>query len=446
MPESKARLVVIDDEPPLIEIVGQLARPLGFEVFAFQDGHEALGDLSRLNPDLALVDPRMRTVGGLSVLREFKRRAPICEVVLMTGGATIDGAVEAVKLGAAGYIAKPPDLERLETLLRTIRVEVARRRQLEEIEQDLLENARFEGMVGRSPAMLELFSLVRRIAPHYTAALVTGETGSGKELVARALHVLSPRRDRAFIIVNCSAAEEMPFEGDLGRANGGTLFLKEVGELPPAMQIKLLGVLDDERATGVGWGEPPRLDMRVIAATHRPLERDVQTGRFRRDLYYRLGVVDLRVPPLRDRREDIPLLVRAFIDEYSRQFGKTIRGATPGAERRLVHHDWPANVRELRNTLERACLLAAGEFIDDGDIILKPVTPDAGPAAAFPGGPVRPIADLERAEIVRALEETRGNKNQAARRLGISRRALYRRLEKFGLATAAADSVVRPPA
>jgi DNA-binding NtrC family response regulator len=465
MPESKPRLFVIDDESPVLEIVTRFARPLGFDVSAFQDGNDALAELSRLNPDLALVDLRMPAIAGLSVLKEIKRRAPNCEVVLMTGHATIDSAVEAVKLGAADYLAKPLDFDRLSELLATIRGEVERRRQRAEIEQDLLKNVRFEGMVGRSPAMLELFSLVRRISPHFTTALVAGETGSGKELVARALHALSRRRDRAFITVNCSAVVEPLFEseifghtrgaftdatdttiGPFERANGGTLFLDEVSELPPAMQARLLRVLEDGHVTRVGSGEPHRIDVRVIAATNRMLEREVQTGRFRSDLYYRLNVVDFRVPPLRDRREDIPLLVRAFIDEYSRQFGKPLQGATISAEQRLVRHDWPGNVRELRNTLERACMLADGEFIDAADVILKPVVIDQGPAATFLSGPVRPIADLERDEIVRALEETRGNKNQAARRLGISRRALYRRLEKFGLAAPAAASSVRPPA
>jgi two-component system response regulator HydG len=231
------------------------------------------------------------------------------------------------------------------------------------------------------------------------------------------------------------------------RADGGTLFLDEVDQLSPPMQARLLRVLEDGEVTRVGSSEARRIDVRVIAATNRILEREVQAGRFRHDLYYRLNVVDLTVPPLRDRHGDIPLLVRAFIEEFSKQSGKPIRGVMPRAEQRLVRHSWPGNVRELRNTLERACMLAEGEFIDDADVVLKPVTIDGAVVAApLSHGPVRPIADLERDEIVRALGETRGNKNQAARRLGISRRALYRRLEKFGLGSPATTPIARPPA
>jgi two-component system, NtrC family, response regulator HydG len=450
MPDVTPRVFVIDDELPVLEVIRRFAVALGFDVRTFSDGNEALLEAARVAPDLALIDLRMPSINGLSVLREIKRRAPLCEVVLMTGYGSIDSAVEAVKLGAADYLSKPLDFDRLKELLRMTRQEVERRAELAQIEEDLIRRVRFHGMVGRSAGMLELFSLIRRIAPHFTTALIIGETGSGKELVARALHALSKRRDRAFVTVNCSAIVETLFESELfghvrgaftgatdtkpglfERANGGTIFLDEIGELPLGMQAKLLRVLEQGEITKVGSSDPSRLDVRVIAATNRSLEREVTQGRFRADLFYRLNVVSLRVPSLRERREDIPLLMRAFLDECTKQFGKPFRGASVRAEQALMQYDWPGNVRELRNAVERACMLAEGEFLDDFDVLLRqgPVAPVA---AASPG-PIRPIADLERDEIVRALEETRGNKNQAARRLGISRRALYRRLEKFGL-------------
>jgi two-component system response regulator HydG len=443
------RLFVVDDELPVLDIVRRFAAALGFEVHTFSDGNEALLAAGRATPDLALVDLRMPAINGLSVLREIKRRAPLCDVVLMTGFGSIDSAVEAVKLGAADYLSKPLDFDRLKELLRMTRQEVERRAEIAALEEDLVRHVRFEGMVGRSAGMLELFSLIRRIAPHFTTALITGETGSGKELVARALHALSKRRDRAFVTVNCSAIVESLFESELfghvrgaftgatdtkpglfERANGGTIFLDEIGELPLAMQAKLLRVLEQGEITKVGSSEAARLDVRVIAATNRALDHEVANGRFRADLFYRLNVVMLHMPPLRERREDVPLLVRAFLEEFARQFGKTFRGVSMRAEQLLGQYDWPGNVRELKNAVERACMLAEGDFLDDFDLVLRPI---AAAAAAPTAGPIRPIADLERDEIVRALEETRGNKNQAARRLGISRRALYRRLEKFGL-------------
>jgi two-component system response regulator HydG len=449
MSDAPARLFVIDDEPQVLDVIQRFASALGFEVLTFSDGNEALAEAGRHAPDLALVDLRMPAINGLSVLREIKQRAPICEVVLMTGFGSIDSAVEAVKLGAADYLSKPLDFERLKELLRTMRQEVQRRTEVAAIEEELIRRVRFHGMVGRSTAMVQLFSLIRRIAPHFTTALVSGETGSGKELVARALHALSKRRDRAFVPVNCSAIVETLFESELfghvrgaftgatdtkqglfDRASGGTIFLDEVGELPVGMQAKLLRVLEQGEITKVGSSAASRLDVRVIAATNRSLEREVAEGRFRPDLFYRLNVVPLHVPPLRDRREDISLLVRAFIDEFSRQFGKPIRGASVRAEHMLMQHDWPGNVRELRNVIERACMLAEGEFLDEFDLVLRA---GAAPGVSPAPGPIRPIADLERGEIVRALDETGGNKNQAARRLGISRRALYRRLEKFGI-------------
>ena len=455
MPEVNPRVFVIDDELPVLEVIRRFATALGFDVLTFNDGNEALLEAARVAPDLALVDLRMPAINGLSVLREIKRRAPLCDVVLMTGYGSIDSAVEAVKLGAADYLSKPLDFDRLKELLRMTRQEVERRAEVAAIEEDLVRRVRFHGMVGRSASMLELFSLIRRIAPHFTTALVTGETGSGKELVARALHTLSKRRERAFVTVNCSAIVETLFESELfghmrgaftgatetkqglfERAHGGTIFLDEIGELPLAMQAKLLRVLEQGEITKVGSGEPTRLDVRVIAATNRALDREVAAGRFRADLYYRLNVVALSVPALRDRREDIQLLLRAFLDEFAKQFGKTFRGASVRAEQMLMQYDWPGNVRELKNAVERACMLAEGEFLDDFDVVLRPVTLTASSHTAV-AGPIRPIADLERQEIVRALEETRGNKNQAARRLGISRRALYRRLEKFGLSGAA---------
>jgi DNA-binding NtrC family response regulator len=441
-------LFIVDDEPTVRDVVARLAAPLGFEVQVFENGHAALAELSRRSPDGALVDLQMPSIGGLSVLREFKRLAPVCEVILMTGYATIDTAVEAIKLGASDYLTKPLEFARLRELLLGIHQEAVRRAEVNLLEQDLLERFRFQGMIGRGPAMRELFSLIRRIAPHLTTGLVTGETGTGKELVARALHALGSRRSGPFVPVNCSAIVEGPLESELfghagnglrgpagsepgvfERAHGGTIFLDEISALTPVVQARLLRVLEDGELSRLGSADRLRVDVRVIASTNQVLEREVQRGQFRPDVYYRLNGVRLDVPPLRQRREDIPLLVRAFVEDFARQFQKRLHGVTARAEHHLMEHAWPGNVRELRNVLERASMLAQGEFIDDRDLELR-VLVGTGKAAA---ATVRPIADLERLEILKALEETGGNKKQAASRLGISRRALYRRLDKFGL-------------
>ncbi|HVC21627.1 MAG TPA: sigma-54 dependent transcriptional regulator [Vicinamibacterales bacterium] len=454
--ERAPRLFIVDDDPGVLEVVSRFGRSAGYQVFTFLNPTQALNEIAVRPPDAALVDLRMPSIGGIPVLREIKRRAPTCEVILMTGYGTIETAMEAVKLGAADYLRKPLDFQRVTELLSGIRDEVLRNRKVAAIEGDLIKHLQFQGMIGRTSQMLELFRLIRRIAPHFTTALITGETGTGKELVARALHALGARRERPFIPVNCSAIVETLFESELfghtkgaftgatdsrpglfERANGGVIFLDEIGELPLAAQSKFLRVLEDGIITKVGASETHKVDVRLVAATNRVLEREVQEGRFRADLYYRLHVVGLHVPALRERRDDIPLLARGFVDEYNRQFGKTLRGLTPEAEQMLTAYDWPGNVRELRNVLERACMLADSEFVDRKDLVLTSGLAPLDDATAVTRS-VRPIQEIERAEIVRALDETAGNKKEAARRLGISRRALYRRLEKFGLAPAGA--------
>ena len=304
--------------------------------------------------DLVMVDLRMPDVGGLDVLRAIRETDPHCQAVLMTGYASVDTAVEAIKLGAIDYLSKPLDFARLEQLLSGVRDELERRRSLLSIESDLARRLEFCGMIGRGPVMQELFGMIRRLAPHVRTALITGETGTGKELVARALHRTGPRRDRRFVTVNCSAVVETLFESELfghvrgaftgatenkpglfELADGGTLFLDEIGELPLTVQAKLLRVLELGEVHRVGSLEPRRVDVHVIAATNRDLRAEVAAGRFRSDLYYRLNIVEVKLPPLRDRREDIPYLTAAFVRETAERLQKPLRGLTPGAERLL---------------------------------------------------------------------------------------------------------------
>ncbi len=458
MQTQRPRLLVVDDDRAILTLIGTIALAEGFDVTTTVSGEDAMKQMRQRPVDLVLLDLRMPGITGLDVLRAIRDISPRVKVVLMTGYATIDTAVEAVKLGAIDYLTKPFDLPRLRQLLATVRDEAEQRRTVLTMEGDLAQKLEFCGMVGRGPAMQEVFGLIRRLAPHVRTVLVTGETGTGKELVARALHKLGPRSTKRFITVNCSAVVETLFESELfghmrgaftgatehkaglfELADGGTLFLDEVGELPSAVQAKLLRVLEEGEVQRVGSLEPRKIDVRLIAATNRDLRTEVSAGRFRNDLYYRLDIVEVALPPLRDRREDIPYLTAAFVRNFSQRFSKPLVGLTPGAERLLADARWDGNVRQLRNVIERACILADGDFVTEADLAGSMLEQHMhGPPPGAPPTPVAPSAaaplvEVEREHIVRTLQQVRGNKAVAARLLGISRRAFYRQLERHGL-------------
>jgi two-component system, NtrC family, response regulator HydG len=448
MTTNRPVLLVVDDEPHVLAVVSRFAEAEGFTVVPCRGGSEALEKIREQRADLVLVDLRMPDVGGLDVISRVRDIDPHCHIILMSGHATIETAVEAVKRGAIDCLPKPLDFDRLRRAFESAREEAERRRSLLMVETDVARQLEFCGMIGRGPAMQELFALIRRLAPHVRTALISGETGTGKELVARALHQVGPRRTRRFVALNCSAVVESLFESELfghtrgaftganetkaglfEAADGGTLFLDEVGELTPNVQGKLLRVIETGEMQRVGALDTRRVDVRIIAATNRDLAGEVASGRFRRDLYYRLNVIEIALPPLRERREDIPYLTAAFVREFSQKFGREIAGLTAAAERLLVSAGWPGNVRELRNVLERACMLADSEFITEREL-------SGGFWSSSPGSlgvAAAPPVDLDRERLLSALEQAGGNKAVAARALGLSRRALYRRLVQFGL-------------
>jgi two-component system response regulator HydG len=457
MSDPDPLLLVVDDEPGILALVHRFAAGEGFKVVTRPGGFKLLEELPGLNPDAALLDRNMPEVGGVELLKAIHDVDPTCQVILMTADATVESAIEAVKLGALDYLSKPLDFDRLRELLGGVRYGIARRQRLLAADTEIANRFEFCGMVGRSPVMQDLFDLIRRIAPHARTALVTGETGTGKELVARALHKLGPRKDRRLITFNCSALVETLAESELfghvrgaftgavdtkvglfEQADGGTLFLDEIGELPLPVQAKLLRVIEYGEVQRVGSTESRKIDVRIVAATNRRLVEEVAAGRFRQDLYYRLNVVEIQLAPLRERREDIPYLTAAFVQEFASRFQKRLSGLSPGAERLLQNAPWSGNIRELRNVIERACILTEGRILSERELlaVLGGIARPAPAAAAATPADLESdeiVPELDRGMVAEALQQVGGNRSAAARRLGISRRALYRRLDTFGL-------------
>ena len=459
---SRPILLLVDDEAAIRTVISKIGERSGFEVLACSDGRQAL-DLMRTRPvDLALVDVRMPYVGGIEVLKALRRTVPHCHVILMSGSAAADTIVEAIRLGAMDYLTKPFDLQRLGQLFAEVRDAVRAR-----AASGSPDRAEFHGLIGTSPAMADVFTLIRRLSPYARVALVTGETGTGKELVARALHQCGPRRTGKFVAINCSAVVETLFESELfghvrgaftgavsdkaglfEQAHGGTLFLDEIGELPLNMQAKLLRVLETGELLRVGALHPRTVDVRVIAATNRDLRTEVAARRFREDLLFRLNTIEIALPSLRERRSDIPALARVFAAHFAARTSTREKVLTPPVLHELSTRTWFGNVRELRNVIERACMVADGDAIGpehlQAEISIPTVAPqgprstaNAGPDSRAPhaaaGDAGVPLVEMERACVIRVMEATNGNKRQAAAALGLSRRAFYRRLEKHGL-------------
>ena len=458
-------LLVVDDEAGILQLVSDIGTHAGFTVITAASGAAALAT-SRIMPiDVLVVDWQLPDGDGLNILGIVRERHPRCVSVLMTGHPSVENAVRALRLGAVDYLTKPIDVVRLDQLLSAHRTNGSTLRSEREA---CAAHGRCEhyGMVGTTARMHDVFTAIRRVAPFVTTALITGETGTGKELVARALHATGRRSMKPFVTINCSAVVESLFESELfGHVRGaftdasdhkpglfemadqGVLFLDEIGELPPVLQAKLLRVLETGELQRVGATTTRQVDVVVLAATNRDLRAEMAAGRFRRDLYYRLNLVEICLPALRERREDIPYLVDRFVEACTERFQKPIVGLTPTAESLLQHAPWAGNIRELRNVVEEACLLSDSDTVTEAQI--RACLPPTAPAFAAADRPRPPVSrtgfregdptslallvTVERSHILRVLEYARGNKRQAASALGISRRALYRRLERLGL-------------
>jgi len=435
-----------------------LAQP-GVEILTASDPETGLDLIHNRRPQIVLTDLIMPRMSGLEVLERIMEFDPSIEVILMTAHYSTESAVEAIKKGASDYLNKPVSISALHARIGRLVENVRKRRRTLQLEDEMLAAAEFEGIVGHSPLMWELFSKVRRVAPHYRTILITGQTGTGKDLIARALHKLSPVGAGRYVVLNCSAVVEALFESELfghvkgsftgatndkaglfEHAHGGTLFLDEIGDMPLATQAKLLRVLQNQEVQRVGSLTAKKVDVHVIAATNHDLRQAIADKRFREDLYYRLSMVEIAVPTLAERKEDLPLLERHFISKFSTQYGKQIRGLTHRAQILLSLHGWPGNVREVENVIGHACMMAMGEMIDVPDLPgYLHSTGEATEAAAgnsatpHPEPGVGTLEEQERLLIIRALEAAGGNQSLAARLLRIGRDALRYKLKKHNL-------------
>jgi two-component system response regulator HydG len=449
----KPKILVVDDEASHRKMIEAVLSDEGYEIKQADDGQTAIDAVKKEFYDLVLMDIRMSAVGGIEALKQIKEISPAIPIIIMTAYASVDTAVNALKSGAYDYLTKPLDIDELKILVQ----KTLRYHQLEKeniyLKERLNDRFDFSNIIGRSPAMKKLFETTALVAPSEATVLIFGESGTGKELIANAIHQNSPRKERPLITVNCAALPETLLESELfghekgsftgaiarkqGRfqlAHHSSIFLDEVAEMAPATQAKILRVLQEREFEPLGSTQTIKVDTRVIAATNKNLEEEIKKGRFREDLYYRLNVVSLEVPPIRERREDISLLADFFLKRYAEKNKRILKGFTPRAMDLLMRYDWPGNVRELENVVERAVIMARGEMITPAEFpdILQELDPEVK-ATYVDLSPGRTLKDVEKDMIIRTLEETAGNRTHAAKILGISRRTLQLKLKEYGI-------------
>ncbi|TYO98831.1 two component Fis family sigma54 specific transcriptional regulator [Geothermobacter ehrlichii] len=456
-----AQILLVDDEPNNREALSLLLTGAGYQVDAVGTGEEAIRILQRTPYAIVVTDLFLPGVSGIDILKKVKSEAPYTNVILITGNASAETAVEAMKEGAFDYITKPVDFEKLKILVAKAMEKSQLVAENLYLRQQLRGKYRFDNIIGHSPAMQQVFARLEKIVHTDSTILILGESGTGKELVAKAIHFNGNRRNKPFIAINCGAIPSELLESELfghvrgaftgavadkpGKfemANGGTVFLDEIGTMPERLQMKLLRVLQEQEIERVGGSRRIKLDVRVISATNADLEKDVKEGRFREDLYYRLNVIPIQLPPLRERREDIPLLVRHFLQKTCNEMERPLMSVTPEAMRALENHDWPGNVRELENVIERTVALTDGELIDYPDLppaIAGKASLDLAadaPSLRLPDeGLDMPafIADIERSLIRDALDRADGVKARAAALLGINRTTLVEKIKRLEL-------------
>jgi len=454
------QVLVVDNDLAHAEAMADSLRSVGFACTVAGGGKEAISLLESSTFEIVITDLQMPDVGGLEVLAKCRELQPDAEVILVTGHGTIESAVDAMRRGAFNYLLKPLDLKQLRAVVENAGRSQYLRRANAELHRRLDERFGFEGVIGNSPQMHDIVMRLQRIAPTDATVLIQGDTGTGKELVAKAIHQNSPRKKRPFVPLNCAALSEHILESELfghirgaftdasadrqGKfeyADGGTLFLDEVGDMPIPTQIKLLRVLESGEITRVGSNETVKVNVRILSATNRDLEKAIAAGTFREDLYHRLKVVTIKLPRLAERREDIPLLIDYFVKEHCKRHQKTVRGISTAARRRLLAFDWPGNVRQLRNVIESMVVVDIDEVLDVDDLPAELAPPigeeSAAPADAGSDGihglVGKSMSAIEALFIGETLKATGGNREEAASMLGIGERTLYRKIKEYGL-------------
>ncbi len=454
MNKKKYTILVVDDDNAHRTMLTTLIKGWNYDVYDADDGQVAIDMVQERYFDLVLMDIRMLKVSGLEAMDKIKVFNPSIPVIIMTAYSSIETAVDALKNGAYDYLTKPLDFEKLKLILNRATDHFELKEENRQLKQNLEKQFDRQNIIGRSPVMIKLLETVALVAQSEATVLITGESGTGKELIAGATHYNSLRKDAPFIKINCAAVTESLLESELFghekgaftganrqkegkfvQANGGSLFLDEVSEMPLSMQVKLLRVLQERELTRVGGESVVKVDVRVIVATNKKLTDLISKGSFREDLYYRLNVVDLYIPPLRERRDDIPLIAQRFLESFAEKNRKNVTGLTPAAMDLLIRHKWPGNVRELMNSIERAVVLSGSETLDvDAFMSIKPVVDideeELNINLGFSGD--MKLEEVEKSAILKTLESAEGNKSETARRLGITRKTLHKKLKIYG--------------
>ena len=442
------KILVVDDEPLVRNFLKEVLEAEDYEVLTTEDGLSALKEVERGGIDLVITDVRMPKLNGIDLLKEVKKRSPSTLVVVITAYGTIENAVEAMKNGACDYITKPLSPEQIKLAIQKASQHKNLLNENRYLRSEVSQRYNFEQLIGRSPQMRRVYEMIDRVAPTNATVLIQGESGTGKELVARAIHYRSPRKDKPFVKVNCAALPEDLLESELfghergaftgavskreGRfelADRGTLLLDEISETSPAFQAKLLRVLQEQEFERVGGSKTIKVDVRVIATTNKDLKQAIREGKFREDLYYRLNVLPIYLPPLRERKEDIPLLVQHFLEKYSRQNGLRIKSLSKKCLDMMMQYEWPGNVRELENVIERAVVMSEGETIFPENISLSSPVQKMG--LSFPEEIT--LEEMEKRLILHTLQRTGGDRTEAAKILGISVRTVRNKLKKYGM-------------
>jgi DNA-binding NtrC family response regulator len=449
--KMKAKLLIVDDEKNIREGLEKALTIDGYEVELASDGKEALGMIEEGDVDLVITDLKMPHLSGEELMREALDSYPYLPIIILTGHGTIENAVEAMRNGAYDFLTKPLNIDKLSLIVNRALENSSLKRQNRELLNQLKKKYSFENIIGKSTPMKKVFETIELVAPSRANVLIYGDSGTGKEMIADAIHHNSPRREKPYVKVHCAALPETLLESELfghekgaftgaitrkrGRfelANMGTIFLDEIGEISPQTQVKLLRVVQQREFERVGGEIPIKVDVRIISATNKHLKKEIEKGNFREDLYYRLDVVSIVVPPLRERKDDIPLMVHKFIEEFSNENNKEVEGITNGALQALMAYRWPGNVRELRNVIESIVVLTKTTVISEQDIPGYILSKDEQSSLKLPAG--ISMAEAEKRLIMFTLENSGGNKTRASEILNIGRKTLHRKLAEYGIA------------